>query len=64
MGLRYLFVGHTQPIVAGILTRKDLTEEHIKLSIGKKVRSKYNKTNARSRSSRSDEEELEDMSRH
>ena len=60
MGLRYLFVGHTQPIVAGILTRKDLTEEHIKLSIGKKVRNKYNKA-ASSRSD--DEEEMEEMGR-
>ncbi|QDZ22769.1 chloride channel protein [Chloropicon primus] len=38
MGLRYLLVGHAQPVVSGIITRKDLTEEHIKISIGKKVR--------------------------
>ena len=38
MGLRYLLVGHAQPVVSGIFTRKDLTEEHIKISIGKKVR--------------------------
>ena len=41
MGLRYLFVGHTQPVVSGIITRKDLSESAIKLSIGKKVRRRF-----------------------
>ena len=47
MGLRYLLVGHAQPVVSGIITRKDLTEESIKLSIGKKVRNRYNKVASR-----------------
>ena len=44
MGLRYLFVGRQSPVVCGIITRKDLTEGNIKLSIGQKVRSRNSAT--------------------
>ena len=38
MGLRHIFVGHSTPIISGIVTRKDLREENIKLQLSKKVK--------------------------